>query len=833
MENQLTVFPSNLYAYLRFRGGFSHEMASEIFGGSQMNRRRSIFVVIAVLSLTLPGLSQTNLQKPVVRIGMVIDGYYELNEEYLPFWTKEILDLMRGEFDVQFPEDKIILADWTVEGVHRAMDGLLADPEVDLILAMGVIASQDVATRGDLPKPVIAPWILDAELMGFPYEDGVSGVKNFNYVNLPERTIRDIEVFLDITDFKKLAFLINDRYLEAIPELKTRGRDLLKDVGIDMEVIGVGETIDEALAELTPEIDAVVVSALTRTPRAEFDRLVDELIRRKLPSLSVFEARDIERGILASVIADVAQQIARRVALNIQRILLGEEPGSIPVNVVIGEQLKINMATARAIDVYPAWRVIIEAELINEERTDIARKISLSSVVHDAVDVNLDLAARERHVAAGLQNVNEARSTLLPQIYLSGNGVTIDRDRAESSFGAQAERSLSGAATVTQLIYSEPAFANLSIQKSLQKTREWDYEQLRLDIALAASTAYLNVLRAKTYERIQRDNLKRIRTSLGIARVRESTGMAGPAEVYRWESEMAINRKAAIQAGAERQLAEVQLNRLLHRPLEEPFITLEDDLTDQLLFTSEEYLRLTTDLKSLEIFRKFMVEEGLSASPELASLDAAITAQERILRSASNSFWLPTLALQGELSHVFSKGGVGSSADPIPGFPLSGLDDTSWMVAFNLSFPLFKGGEKVALRRKAQKELEYLRLQQKALREKIEQRILSAIFLTGASYVGIEQAQEAAKAAGKSLEIVQNAYSQGTVSILHLLDAQNAAFYADQAAANALYDFLIDLMEMERSTGRMEFFMDQEERTKFFERMQAFFKEHGMLEERP
>jgi len=65
------------------------------------------------------------------------------------------------------------------------------------------------------------------------------------------------------------------------------------------------------------------------------------------------------------------------VALNIQRILLGEEPGSIPVNLAIGEQLKINMETARAIDVYPDWRVLVEAELINEERTDIERKLSM------------------------------------------------------------------------------------------------------------------------------------------------------------------------------------------------------------------------------------------------------------------------------------------------------------------------------------------------------------------------------------------------------------------------------------------------------------------------
>jgi hypothetical protein len=64
------------------------------------------------------------------------------------------------------------------------------------------------------------------------------------------------------------------------------------------------------------------------------------------------------------------------------------------------------------------------------------------------------------------------------------------------------------------------------------------------------------------------------------------------------------------------------------------------------------------------------------------------------------------------------------------------------------------------------------------------------------------------------------------------LDAQNAAFNADQAAANAVYDFLIDLMEMERSTGRFEFFMNDEERQALLERMRVFYKKFGIYEEK-
>ncbi len=797
---------------------------------------RHFFLVLAVLGILGTAFPQSPKSQPVIHIGIVMDGYWELNERYLSLLKKEILDLTSGEFDVRFPEDKLIVSDWTAGGVGSDMDRLLADNRVDMIIALGIIASHDVALRGILSKPVIAPFILDADLMGFPLEAEASGIKNFNYVNIPDIIVRDVQSFLKVAEFKKLAYLINFRYLDAVPDLRTRGKILLEKIGIDLEVIGVGETIDGVLAELPPDIEAVFLGPLTVLPRREFLRLVDYLKERKLPSFSGFDVMDVEQGVLASALSDFFfQQIFRRVALNIQRILLGEEAGSIPVNIAIGRELTINMATLRAVDVFPDWSVLTEANLIHAERTDVDRTLDLNSTVQEAIRVNLDLAAKQRFLSAGLQTVKEARSKLLPRLELSALGLLIDKDRAEASFGSRAQRTLSGSIAATQVIYSEPAWANLDIQESLQKSREWDYEQLRLDIALAASTAYLNVLRAKTFERIQRENLRRTTKNLEIARVRQSVGIADPAELFRWESELATNQKAVIQAGSQRNLAEIELNRLLHRPLEEPFVTLEASLSDQVLYTSEkEFLKYTRNYKSFKVFRDFMVEEGLKGSPELAALDAAIQAQARALRSAANSLWAPTLAFHGELTNIFSKAGAGSepSFNLPPAFNFPEIDNTDWSVGLVLSFPLFKGGEKPAVRTKAQKELEELRLQKEAAAERIEQRIRFALHLTGSSFVSIEKAQTAAEAANKSLEVVQNAYETGAVSILYLLDAQNTAYNAEQVAANAVYDFLFDLMEMERSIGNFEFFMDEDERRGFLERMNSYFRKAGIFVER-
>jgi outer membrane protein TolC len=65
------------------------------------------------------------------------------------------------------------------------------------------------------------------------------------------------------------------------------------------------------------------------------------------------------------------------------------------------------------------------------------------------------------------------------------------------------------------------------------------------------------------------------------------------------------------------------------------------------------------------------------------------------------------------------------------------------------------------------------------------------------------------------------------VSIIDLLDAQNASLIADEAASNAVYDFLIDFIDVERAVGRFYFLASPEERQQLFDRADNFYRERG------
>jgi outer membrane protein len=769
-------------------------------------------MLLAVLLTVSPGVAEL----PVYRIGIVIDGPLgpPSRERVRGLLQKELGELIRGDFEVQLPEDKTVMVDGTAAGVRQALERLLEDPEVDLVIAAGPIASDQAARRGPLPKPVIAPLVINPSVQGIPLKGQVSGVKNLSYITFPSDVQKDLEVCREIVPFDKAALLFSRSIGEAIPDLWNHYLKQGEEAGIEGVRIPVEDTAEAVLAALPEDVEAVFVALPLKLPPKELERLAQGLIERGLPSFSALGESQVEAGLLVGLhLESDIPRLARRVALNIQRILLGEEPGALPVVFTRSERLTINMATARAIGIYPKWSVMTEARLINQKRKKAGRSLNLVSAVQQALDVNLELLASAHQVEAGAQEVRQARAHLLPQVDIDGTGVAVDQDIASV---IQPERNLTGSATLSQLIYSEAALANLSIQGHLHSGRQLQRAQLRLDIIHRAAAGYLNVLRAKTFEEVQKQNLRLTRSNLELARVRQTIGMSGPAEVLRWESQIATARKNVISANARRNLAEIELNRLLHRPLEESFLTAEIGLHDEALITHEKrFILYIEDKSQFGLFREFMVEDGLASSVELQQLDAAIAAQERALNSARRAFWSPTLAFQGDLKSEFADGGAASEMP---------LDETNWTVGLNLSLPLYSGGGKFASSKKADAELRLLRLQRQALAERIEQRIRSALHLAGASYAGIGLSGDAAVAAYKNLELVKDAYGRGAVSILALLDAQNAAILAEEGADNAVYDFLVDLMEVERSIGKYYFFATQEYRDQWFGRLEAFFE---------
>ena len=646
-------------------------MASSRRRTARARLTRVLLAFVLLAGAAIPARAQMRCDPCAV--GVVFDGPWERNEELRTGFEEEIAALAAPQFTVAFPAAARRMADWTLEGVRDAVEALLADPGVDVVLTYGPVSSSHAINRGGLPKPVVAAFVLDPEAQGFPLQitaagERVSGVPNLAYITFTGDRTDEIRR-LRVAPFRRLTYLANEALLAAVPVLETNLRRLAQQVGAEATIVRVGTSVAAALAALPPATEAVYVTPLTQLPPGEFDRLVQALVDRRLPAFSYWGREEVDRGLLASLYLDTdMRRLGRRVALHVQRILAG----GLPVDFRRNRRLTLNMATARAIGVHPDWRVMTEAEVLHDEPPNVTRRLSLASAAREAVAANLDLAAADRSLAAGRQAVRAARSALRPQITASGGVETIDRDRAESSFGLQPVWTSAGSVGVSQLLYSDGARARAAIERHVQTSREQAREELRLDVAHGAAVGYLDVLRARTFERIQRENLTLTRSNLELAQSRRRIGVARASEVIRWENQIAINRRAVIEAGAARSVTEIALNRLLHRPLEEPFETAEVDLNDPALLANAATVDAYVDNPfAFAIFRDFMTAEALGQSPELRQLDAAIAAQERTVLAARRALWAPTVAAGGDLTASQTAGGLDAvEAGDLP-FPIS------------------------------------------------------------------------------------------------------------------------------------------------------------------
>lgn len=767
-----------------------------------MKLRNAIGWGAIYLSLIFASIAQAG----TVRIGIIYDGessYFQKTREII---CNEIQGVTHGMHQVGFPADIQVNGGWNVQEINKALDRLLASNEVDMILALGEVSAHEACRRHNFSKPVFAVPVVDAKLQEIPSQKGTSGVRNLNYINTFSDIGRELHLFQSITPFSHIAIIVDDFIFKAIPQLEPLTRRLADEFFMEVTFVTAKDSGKDVLAQIPPETDAVFLLPVPRLSDQELHIVSDGFIARRLPSFSLRGRPGVSDGILAENLPENnLLHLARNIAVNIQEVMNGADAGNLPTLFEPDRKLVINMATARAIRIHLNWNLFTEAELIHDEPISTDRRLNITTAMQEALTANLDLAAANRSVEAGMAQVKEARSSLLPQLGLGTQTSLVDDDRAAAYAGTLPERQWTGSIQATQVIYSEKAWAGFTIEKHLQTAREKGLETVRLDIIQAVAGTYLNVLRARSIERIQKENLKLTRKNLERARIRVEIGAGGPEEIYRWESEIADSRRNVLKAQSVTLNAFNAVNTVLNRPVSDRFTPDEADEIAPLGILPVGPLTgyMENDME-LDKLGRFLVTEGLNASPELKEIEAALSAQARSVTQAEREFWVPTVSVFSDVTESFSKSGEGSKY-------ASGRDDTDWSVGIKAGFPLYSGGKKSASLERTRKEWERLHHKRDDLKNRIEERVLNAVHLLRASYPGIRLSRDAADAARRNLALVTDSYVRGIKPVIDLIDAQNQSLVANQQATNAVYDFLIDIIALQRRTGSFFLFAPRDE----------------------
>jgi outer membrane protein TolC len=195
--------------------------------------------------------------------------------------------------------------------------------------------------------------------------------------------------------------------------------------------------------------------------------------------------------------------------------------------------------------------------------------------------------------------------------------------------------------------------------------------------------------------------------------------------------------------------------------------------------------------------------------PTLNILDNNIKVQQRLNLSKERAFYLPAASLSGNVNKLLGKYNIPDGFDPLG-------NATTWNIGLGINYPIFQGNRRNKELQQSQIQLDQLALRRKDIENQLELRIRSNMENIYVAYSQVTLAREAADAAAKNFDIIQDSYNQGQVNITTLIDAQNNTLQTELNATNAIYSFILDFLNLERSIGFFYFLASEEERSNFY-----------------
>jgi len=789
----------------------------------RINRRRqkqtpspkivSLFLVVFFfLTFLSPSLAQEQpeFNVPKVNIAIAFDGPARVNTLFRSIVEKEIKSLMAGQVEIVFVRHPQLTGQWTMESIRAVNDRLLSDPNVDIIVSLGILAAHDLCHRKNLSKPVIASPVLNRDLQGIHYLQGTSGVNNLTYIQLKPSIENEFAEMKKIAHFDNLSIVVSRDYMDILNPDHRPFTNFDTINGVRINLILCDTSAAEILKALPKETNAVYLDAVFKMPDEEFRILIDSLNTRKLPSFG-FDQVDVEEGALASLYPRIIDRLSKRIALDIQQILLGVNASSLPVELLSGKGLFLNLGTFAKLNLKMlSWDILTEATIVDLLKKDTAIQfVQLKEIMLLALDSNQDVVAKKFEVRAGSKNIAIARANLLPNLDFYALGSLND------SKNYQPPQMISANGTLSQTIYSEPAWANLKISSSNQQALEQDLNTKKLDIGNQAASAYLNILESRHNFLLLLNNLMISRSNLAIANMKKESGSVGENEVFRWQIEVAKSKKDVINAYSNMTQAIYSLIQLIHVKYLNSYDLEDVEIeTSGLLIADSSFFRILEDPIQLARLSDFLVKEGKEKSPVIHQYDFLIAAEERFSRSANISRFIPTTTAFGSYSNRLYQTTPTGWPYPYP--------QDSWNIQAKVEIPIFTGWKNNATLQKSRLTLAQRKSERQSQVDRLEAGIRSNLTTLMSDYFSHKQWLLAETASRKNLELVTNQYLLGTKNILDVLDAQQQYILSSMSRNGSYYTFLKDYFALQQSMGQFDYLASDAEKMDYITRLKAY-----------
>jgi ABC-type uncharacterized transport system substrate-binding protein len=243
--------------------------------------------------------------------------------------------------------------------------------DIDLIIAMGTLAGQDMATL-NAPVPTVVLSTSDPIGAHIVKSAEDSGLDNLNARVQPERYQRQVRLFHDIVPFKTLGLVYEDSpegrtyaAVDAVEQVAQEQHFTVRHCnapanGIDLAV--ATQNVLQCYKQLAPQVDAMYVTVHRGITPESVAQVAQILRDAKVPSFSMLGSEEVKQGLLMSLAQADYSYIGLFHAETIARIFNGARPRQLTQIWIDPAKIALNLETARIIGFDPPVDILLAAD---------------------------------------------------------------------------------------------------------------------------------------------------------------------------------------------------------------------------------------------------------------------------------------------------------------------------------------------------------------------------------------------------------------------------------------------------------------------------------------
>jgi outer membrane protein TolC len=435
-----------------------------------------------------------------------------------------------------------------------------------------------------------------------------------------------------------------------------------------------------------------------------------------------------------------------------------------------------------------------------------AARDTLRLSVDDAVTIALrqsdevGLAAAQVDVADA--QYGAARANVLPQLRFSGSYLHVYESARGQAVGSvfNQPNTYTAAANLSQTLFQGGRLvASTQAAGELREAARFDEREQRANVTLLVQRSYLQALFADRIAQLQQQNLTLAASRVTQVEQFERAGQAARYDVLRARVERANIEPLAIQAESDREIALLELKRVLNVPVEQPVALVShiDPAAAAALLTTMDETTAIAERAAVRSAELNLAARQLGVRVARADYFPTLTA---FFQSGYQAYPPPGLGFPS------SRGSV--SADNCPTGSAATLRCQNGgffsdrQAGLNISFPIFDGfrvRSNVDLAR-AQARLAELELRQQ--REAVSLEVARARAELRRSRAVFAARQQNSTEAGEAFRLATLRFARGLSTQLEVSDAQLALLTAESTEARATYDLFLASADLARALGR-------------------------------